>query len=92
MPRKPIRDLFKQLEEARDQKLIADLANYSTCEINTYMVILFNTTTSDQTKDILMKHIVDTYDDILCLHFSTLRTRLFIEYDDWETIPKRVAL
>lgn len=92
MPRKPIRELFKQLEEAKELKLIADLANYNTCEINTYVVILFNTTTSDKTKNVLMKHIMDTYDDILYLHFSTLRTRLFIEYDDWETIPKHVAL
>lgn len=91
MPRRPIRELFQKLEEARQLKLIDDLANYSTCEINTYLVILFNKTTSEKTKDVLVEHIRGAYDDILCLHFSTLRTRLFIEYDDWENIPRHDA-
>lgn len=89
--RLPIRQLLQKLTEAKKMDLIADVTNYNTCEINSYIVIVFHRKTSNQTKDVLMKHIETKYDDVLHLHLSAFKTRLFIEYDDWEMLPKHVA-
>lgn len=91
MTRSPLRELIIKLREAKELNLIADVTNYNTCEINSYIVVVFHRSTSDGTKQRLLEHIKAQYDDVLYAHFSTMMTRLFIEYDDWENLPRRVA-
>jgi hypothetical protein len=91
MTRSPLKELVVKLNEAKELNLIADVTTYNTCEINSYIVIVFHRSTTDETKHRLLEHIKVQYDDVLYTHFSAMKTRLFIEYDDWENLPRHVA-
>lgn len=86
-----IKKLMYKLKEAKDQNLIEEFINYNTCEINSYIVVTFNRGTNDDTKYRLAKHIKDFYEDIVAAHFSVTKDRLYVEYDDWEILPRHVA-
>lgn len=82
---------MQQLTEAKQKNLIVEFAAYNTCEINSYIIVTFKPTTIANVKYRLMRHIKDHYDDVIALHFSTTKERLYIEYDDWQILPRYVA-
>jgi hypothetical protein len=82
---------MQQLSEAKQRQLIVEYAAYNTCEINSYIVVTFTQSTPSSVKYRLVKHIKDHYDDVIATHFSTTKERLYIEYDDWEILPRYVA-
>jgi hypothetical protein len=82
---------MQQLSEAKRKNLIVEFAAYNTCEINSYIIVTFKADTNNKTKHKLVKHIKQNYDDVIATHFSTTNERLYIEYDDWEILPKYIA-
>ena len=91
MSKQPIKNLVHTLLLAKEQNLIVELANYTMGEIYSYIIVTFTPCTKTDTKYRLAKHITDHYDDVITAKFSATKNRLYVEYDDWETLPKHVA-
>lgn len=82
---------MQQLSEAKRKNLIVEFAAYNTCEINSYIIVTFKPDTNNETKHALVKHIKQYYNDVIATHFSMTNERLYIEYDDWQILPRYVA-
>lgn len=88
---KSTRWLLRKVEHARDLGLIKDFTIVNTCEVDSFLTIMFYPKTPLITKKKLAAHIADSYEDVVKVVFQKASQTLVVQYIDWEILPTKIA-
>lgn len=91
LPKRSIKHLISKIDCAKELGLIEDFTLVNRCEVDAYITIIFHAKTPAETKRKLAEHIQNTYEDIINIRFTKCGDTFLVKYDDWETLPDKVA-